>query len=268
MLVIGSASSGKAGARAANEASPELARLPDPPAKAPAPVAGAEPRATPPAADLAAKAAPERASRKRGRSRFAVARSAPKPPVAADKKPLDTTVVAKSPDTGATPELAAKDATGPAMRPIGDGGPIETASQGPGTHTAVASGPREAASPTLTDLVARHARENGVPVELAQAVVRIESRGNARAANHGALGLMQIKPGTARSVGFNGGAAGLFSPEVNLHFGMKVLGAAYRAAGGDTCRALAQYQSGARVTRMSAANRAYCSRARAVMAGA
>lgn len=130
-----------------------------------------------------------------------------------------------------------------------------------------ASGPREAGSETVAALLAKHAFENGVPLALAKAVVRIESRGNAHAANHGALGLMQIKYGTARAVGFAGPAVALFVAEINLRYGMKVLGQAYKAAGGDTCGALMRYQSGHLARHMNAANRAYCSRARAFMAG-
>ncbi len=129
-------------------------------------------------------------------------------------------------------------------------------------------GPRERGSGTVGDLLARHAMANGVPLKLAQAVVRIESRGNARASNGGALGLMQIKYGTARAAGFGGPAVGLFVADTNLRYGMKILGEAYRAAGGDTCGALMRYQSGHLATRMSRANHAYCSRARAIMAGA
>ena len=144
----------------------------------------------------------------------------------------------------------------------------KTPEGGKTSEVASADSPRERGAPTLSDLVARHAQENGVPVGLGQAVVRIESRGNPRAAHGGALGLMQIKPGTARAVGFSGSAAALFIAETNLHYGMKILGEAYRSAGGDVCRALMQYQSGHLATRMSRANRAYCSKARAIMAGA
>ena len=129
-------------------------------------------------------------------------------------------------------------------------------------------GPRERGSDTVADLVAKHALANGVPVKLAQAVVRIESRGNAHASNAGALGLMQIRFGTARAAGFSGPAVGLFVADTNLHYGMKILGDAYRAAGGDTCGALMRYQSGHYATRMNRANFVYCSRARAIMAGA
>ena len=149
------------------------------------------------------------------------------------------------------------------------GAKTEAASRTPGPPPAAnPDGPREHGSETMADLVAKHAAANGVPVKLAQAVVRIESRGNVHASNAGALGLMQIKFGTARAAGFSGPAVGLFVADTNLRFGMKILGDAYRAAGGDTCGALMRYQSGHYATHMSRANVLYCSRARAIMAGA
>ena len=150
----------------------------------------------------------------------------------------------------------------------GEEQPARTPEAAKASEVASADSPRERGAPTLSDLVAKHAQENGVPVGLGQAVVRIESRGNPRAANGGALGLMQIKPGTARAVGFSGSAAALFIAETNLHYGMKILGEAYRSTGGDVCRTLMQYQSGRLATRLSRANRVYCSKARAMMAGA
>ena len=41
---------------------------------------------------------------------------------------------------------------------------------------------------------------------------------------------MQIKPQTARGLGYEGGAAGLKQPETNIRYGMKYLGEAYRMA--------------------------------------
>ena len=79
---------------------------------------------------------------------------------------------------------------------------------------------------------------------------------------------MQIKYDTARSMGYVGGITALMAPETNLHFGMKVLADAYKASRGDICMTLARYQSGHLVTRVSAANRAYCARARSYMARA
>ena len=115
-------------------------------------------------------------------------------------------------------------------------------------------------------LIAHHAAANGVPVRLADAVVRIESRYNPSVSHGGALGLMQIKPQTARGVGFSGAASALFQPETNLRYGMKYLAQAYRLSGGDTCQTVMRYQSGHYATRMNGANRAYCAKARAIIA--
>ena len=172
------------------------------------------------------------------------------------------------PDSPSPPSQGAPSQTA-AVTPPSATPNTEAASQTPGPPpSAKPDGPREHGSGTVADLVAKHALANGVPVRLAEAVVRIESRGNAHASNAGALGLMQIKFGTARAAGFSGPAVGLFVADTNLHFGMKILGDAYRAARGDTCGALMRYQSGHLATRMSRANAVYCSRARAIMAGA
>ena len=125
---------------------------------------------------------------------------------------------------------------------------------------------RRLASGALRGLVARTAAENGVPYRLANAVVTIESRYNPRVSNGGALGLMQIKAQTARGLGFRGAAASLFDPGVNVRYGMAYLALAYRQSGGDLCATVMRYQSGIGATRMSAANRAYCTRALALMA--
>jgi len=119
---------------------------------------------------------------------------------------------------------------------------------------------------SVRDIIARHAAANGVPFKLADAVVRIESRYNPRVANGGALGLMQIKPATARGVGFAGSASALYNAETNVTFGMRYLAQAYRMSGGDVCATVMRYQSGHYANHMNAANRAYCSKARAIMA--
>jgi len=125
-----------------------------------------------------------------------------------------------------------------------------------------------AGSEGLRALVARHAAANGVPFSLADAVVRIESRYNPRAAHAGNFGLMQIRHQTARGVGYAGGAAGLLDAETNARYGMKYLGQAYKLAGGDTCRTVMMYQSGHMATRMSGANRTYCAKVRSISGSA
>jgi soluble lytic murein transglycosylase-like protein len=93
-------------------------------------------------------------------------------------------------------------------------------------------------------MIARHAAANGVPVELVRRVVTRESGYNPRARNAGALGLMQIKYATARSMGYAGSASGLFDAETNLTYAVRYLAGAYHAAGGNQGRAVALYASG------------------------
>lgn len=123
-----------------------------------------------------------------------------------------------------------------------------------------------AGSEGLKALVARHAAANGVPFSLADAVVRVESRYNPRASNAGNYGLMQIRHQTARGMGYSGSASGLLDAETNARYAMKYLAEAYRLAGGDTCRTIMKYQSGHMATRLSGANRTYCSKVRTISA--
>jgi len=96
----------------------------------------------------------------------------------------------------------------------------------------------------LDAAIARHAAANGVPVELVRRVVTRESGYNPRARNAGALGLMQIKYATARSMGYSGSPGGLLDAETNLTYAVKYLAGAYHAAGGNQGRAVALYASG------------------------
>ncbi|WP_336487072.1 lytic transglycosylase domain-containing protein [Methylobacterium nigriterrae] len=106
---------------------------------------------------------------------------------------------------------------------------------------AVASG---ASDGTLDALIAKHAQANGVPEALVHRVVQRESRYNARAQHRGNYGLMQIKHGTARTMGYSGSASGLLDANTNLSYAVPYLAAAYRAAGGDQRRAVSLYTRG------------------------
>lgn len=111
-------------------------------------------------------------------------------------------------------------------------------------------------------LVTQEAERNGVPAALADAVVTVESSYDPGAA--GALdevGLMQVRPGTAAMLGFEGTTRALFAPTVNVRYGVRYLAEAWRLAEGDVCRALMKYRAGHGETRMSARSVAYCVRA-------
>lgn len=118
----------------------------------------------------------------------------------------------------------------------------------------------------LRALVSRHASAQGVPAPVAHAVVMLESRYRPGAVNKGNFGLMQIRFGTARAMGYRGSPAGLLNAETNLQFGMKYLARGWKATGGDLCRTIAHYQTGRMVRSVPASSQAYCARARRIIA--
>jgi soluble lytic murein transglycosylase-like protein len=99
-------------------------------------------------------------------------------------------------------------------------------------------------SAPLDGMAASQASANGVPVSLVDRVIKRESGGNPRAVSRGNYGLMQIRLGTARAMGFSGSAAELLDPQTNMTYAVRYLAGAYRAAGGNENRAVALYASG------------------------
>jgi hypothetical protein len=95
-----------------------------------------------------------------------------------------------------------------------------------------------------SDMVARHAAANGIPVSLVHRVIMRESRYNPRAVSKGNYGMMQIRLGTARAMGYTGSASGLLDPETNMTYAVKYLAGAYQAAGGSESGAVANYARG------------------------
>jgi soluble lytic murein transglycosylase-like protein len=93
-------------------------------------------------------------------------------------------------------------------------------------------------------LVQQHAAANGLPVELVHRVIMRESRYNPRAVSKGNYGMMQIRLGTARAMGYRGDAAGLLDANTNMTYAVKYLAGAYRAAGGNHDRAVMNYARG------------------------
>jgi len=96
----------------------------------------------------------------------------------------------------------------------------------------------------LEEAISRHAKANGVPERLVRRIVMIESRGNPRASNSGNFGLMQIRLGTAKALGYSGTASGLLDAETNLTYAVRYLAGAYRVAGGNESKAIGHYQRG------------------------
>jgi Transglycosylase SLT domain len=93
-------------------------------------------------------------------------------------------------------------------------------------------------------LVAKHASTYGVPESLVRRVIHIESKGNPRVVSSGNYGLMQIRLGTARAMGYGGDANGLLDADTNMTYAVRYLAGAYRAAGGNQDQAIRNYQRG------------------------
>jgi soluble lytic murein transglycosylase-like protein len=175
-------------------------------------------------------------------------------------------------EAGKTEKTASRKGAKPAVRsaaPDEEAG-AESVSGSAGSMTARLTGrvSDAARAGALKPLIVRFASENSLPYELADAVVRIESRYNARARNGGNLGLTQVNLRTAQSLGYKGDAAGLLDAETNLQYGLRYLAKAYSLAGGDTCGTILRYQFGHRTQAMTAASRAYCARVKTIIAAA
>jgi soluble lytic murein transglycosylase-like protein len=164
---------------------------------------------------------------------------------------------AEAPDPAAPPEPAAESQAVPGVEPAGPSN-VKSRSRQADAVRAVA----------LKPLIARHAAANGLPYELADAIIRLESRYNAGARNGPNMGLTQINVSTAQSLGYQGAAAGLLDAETNLRYGLKYLAGAYRLAGGDTCGTILRYQFGHRTQTMTGASRVYCAKVKVITAAA
>ncbi|MGC4025404.1 MAG: transglycosylase SLT domain-containing protein [Mesorhizobium sp.] len=117
-------------------------------------------------------------------------------------------------------------------------------------------------------IIARYANQYSVPLSLAHAVIQVES--NYRpglVGSAGEIGLMQIKPSTARMLGYSGSVAGLHDPETNIRFGMKYLSMAKELGDGSTCGTILKYNAGHAATRMNPTSSAYCAKVTKLIAG-
>lgn len=112
-------------------------------------------------------------------------------------------------------------------------------------------------------LVEQEARKTGLPADIAEAVVHVESNYDPTVVGRvGEIGLMQVRPETAAMLGFRGTNEELAKPEVNVHYGVIYLSKAWRLANGDLCRALMKYRAGHGEEIMTQRSVEYCRRAR------
>ncbi|XUY25905.1 lytic transglycosylase domain-containing protein [Agrobacterium sp. rho-8.1] len=117
-----------------------------------------------------------------------------------------------------------------------------------------------------SDLIVKYAKRYGVPTNLAHAIVSVESKFNPKArGSAGEVGLMQIKPATARMMGYRGTTKALYDPETNIRWGMQYLATAHQLGGGQVCSTILRYNAGHAATRMNPVSKRYCGKVQALL---
>lgn len=164
----------------------------------------------------------------------------PKPAGGNEAKP----VAEAKPVVEAKPVAEAK--PGVEAKPVGRKARAAGGRTGRGSvESKLAVGDKEKPASGVETLIAMHAKANNLPEDLVHRVVMRESRYNPRAVGRGgAMGLMQIKHATARSLGYAGSPAGLLDAETNLTYAVRYLAGAYKVANGDHNRAVSFYARG------------------------
>ncbi len=115
-------------------------------------------------------------------------------------------------------------------------------------------------------IIRKHAKINGVDYELARAIIYTESSFRVNALGRvGEIGLMQIKPATARGMGYKGTINQLYIPENNIKYGMKYLKKAQDRGGGTVCGMILKYNAGLYSKRMNPVSAKYCQKVKRLM---
>jgi soluble lytic murein transglycosylase-like protein len=99
-------------------------------------------------------------------------------------------------------------------------------------------------TPELRRQIEHYARVYDVPTDLVQRVILRESDHIPAARNGRYMGLMQIDPRTAQTMGYRGHADGLLDAGTNLKYGVKYLRGAWLVSDGDPDEAVGWYARG------------------------
>ena len=122
-------------------------------------------------------------------------------------------------------------------------------------------------APIFCEVITQEAERVGLDPALIAAVIKVESDYRLEAIGvSGEIGLMQVLPSTARSLGFIGNDKELAEPATNIRLGVTYLAEAWSLAHGDLCRSLMKYRAGHGQERMTALSLEYCRRAREYLA--
>lgn len=161
----------------------------------------------------------------------------------------------------------------PALRPVDEAAPaallLPRKGKGSSASASETGSPSRSSRVRFENLIEDAAAKHGVPLALAHAVIRVESNYNPGArGSAGEVGLMQIKPATARGLGYRGSVRALYDPATNLEWGMRYLAAAHKLASGDTCGTILRYNAGHFAKRMNPTSKRYCGKVKVILASA
>lgn len=123
-------------------------------------------------------------------------------------------------------------------KPLGEGAQTFALPGASGIRT---TRPSQGPATLWDDVIEEQAREHGVRADLVRAVIQVESAFNPRARSRvGAMGLMQLMPGTAEELG----VTNPWDPEQNIRGGVTYLRSLLDQFGGNEELALAAYNAG------------------------
>jgi soluble lytic murein transglycosylase-like protein len=130
----------------------------------------------------------------------------------------------------ASVQAESRAASDPATAAVTPGAKPADQPKPPDLSTAQASRSEQAPSfkAAVRAMVEREVRTTGLPADIVEAVVYVES--NYDPSTIGEIGLMQIRPQTAAMLGFTGTDEELAEPEVNIHYGVIYLRGGHDAA--------------------------------------
>lgn len=114
--------------------------------------------------------------------------------------------------------------------------------------------------------IKKYARQYQMDDRFVRAVIYSESSFRVNALGRaGEIGLMQVKPSTARAMGYRGTKNQLYLPENNIKYGIKYLRKARDAGDGSICGTILKYNAGLYAKRMNPVSFRYCQKVKRLM---
>ncbi len=142
----------------------------------------------------------------------------------------------------------------------------ELASLSPAARRRQSALPYSRRSVLYDPIIRKYARLNGMNFQFIRAVIFSESSFRVNALGRaGEIGLMQIKPRTARGMGFRGSRNQLYIPENNIKYGIMYLKKAKDRSDGSICGTILKYNAGLYAKRMNPISARYCGKVKRYM---